>query len=69
MHATTTATSTLRELAQRRNDGLEVTLLWNVRTEALTVIVDDARSGDHFELGAPSDRALDVFNHPFAYAA
>jgi hypothetical protein len=69
MQPNTTATSTLTELAQRRNDGLEVTLLWNERTDRLTVTIHDARTGDFFEVGAPSDRALDVFHHPFAYAA
>jgi hypothetical protein len=63
-----TRTRRLRELAQRHNDGLEVTLLWDERTDRLTVTVHDARSGEFFELGAPPDRALDVFYHPFVYA-
>ena len=58
-----------RELAQRHADGLEVTLLWNARTDGLLVTVDDARTGERFEVRAPGDRALRVFNHPFAYAA
>jgi hypothetical protein len=51
----------LRELAQRRAGGLEVTLLWDERSDRLTVTVHDARTGEFFELGAPPDRALDVF--------
>jgi hypothetical protein len=57
----------LRELAQRRSGGLEVTLLWDERSDRLTVTVHDARTGEFFELGAPPDQALDVFYHPFVY--
>ena len=69
MQARTTVDNTLRELAQRRSDGIEVTLLWNEHTDRLTVTVHEARTSDFFELRAVSDRTLDVFYHPFAYAA
>jgi len=59
---------TMRELAYRATDGIEVSLLWDRATNALKVLVADERTGDSFELDAPSDRALDVFYHPFAYA-
>ena len=65
---TTTHTRPLRELAQRRNDGFEVTLLWSESTDALTVTVHDTRSGEFLELGAPPAQALEAFYHPFAYA-
>ena len=58
-----------RELAHRRSNGIEVTLLWNQSSDRLIVTVDDENTGDRFELGAPRDRALDVFYHPFAYAS
>jgi hypothetical protein len=61
--------SNLTELHHRSADGLEVSLLWSRRTNALTVAVEDSRSGVSFELPAPAERALDVFEHPFAYAA
>jgi len=61
--------STLTELHHRSADGLEVSLLWSPRTNALTVAVEDSRSGVSFELPAPAENALDVFEHPFAYAA
>jgi hypothetical protein len=61
--------STLTELHHRSADGIEVSLLWSRRTNALTVAVEDSRSGVSFELPAPAERALDVFDHPFAYAA
>ena len=60
--------STLTELHHRSADGLEVSLLWSRQTNALTVAVADSRSGETFELPAPAERALDVFEHPFAYA-
>ena len=60
--------STYTELHHRSADGIEVSLLWSRRTNTLTVAVEDSRSGESFELPAPADRALDVFEHPFAYA-
>jgi hypothetical protein len=59
----------MTELAHREGDGLEVTLLWDERRDRLAVSVFDSRTGDCFALDAPGDRALDVFYHPFAYAA
>jgi hypothetical protein len=58
-----------RELAHRRDDGVEVVLLWHQISNELTVSVSDQRSGAYFELAAAPDHALDVFNHPYAYAA
>jgi hypothetical protein len=60
--------STITELHHRSADGIEVTLLWSRGTNALTVAVEDSRSGLSFELPAPQEKALDVFEHPFAYA-
>jgi hypothetical protein len=59
----------LRELAFRATDGLEISLLWNAAAGGLAVSVHDTRSGDVFEVPAPRDRALEVFYHPYAYAA
>ena len=61
--------STPTELHHRSADGIEVSLLWSRETNALTVEVEDSRSGEIFELPAPANKALDVFEHPFAYAA
>jgi hypothetical protein len=58
-----------RELAHRATDGVEVVLFWNEATNALTVCVSDERCGAYFELAARRDQALDVFYHPYAYAA
>ena len=58
----------MTELAHRTTDGLDVSLLWSRCTGRLVVEVADSRSGESFTVEAPRDRALDVYNHPFAYA-
>jgi hypothetical protein len=67
--AMSTTTLATRELAARESDGIHVVLLWHPRDNALTVSVEDERAGDHFEISVAPDQALDVFHHPFAYAA
>lgn len=57
------------ELASRTSSGIEVTLLWNRRSDELRVCVTDAHTGVYFELAADRDNALDVFHHPYSYAA
>ena len=62
--------TTIRELAARESDGIEVRLLWCERTRKVSVAVRDARSGEAFSMDVrDGDRALDVFHHPYAYAA
>jgi hypothetical protein len=58
-----------RELAERERDGLFVTLLWDDGNGSLSVSVKDARTGEAFDLDASETNALDVFRHPYAYAA
>ena len=58
-----------KELSYRENDGIAVTLLWHTRTDKLTVTVRDWRTGEAFELAAEAENAMDVFHHPYAYAA
>jgi hypothetical protein len=57
------------ELAYRETDGIAVTLLWHSGTGRLTVTVRDRRTGEAFDLAAPARNAMDVFHHPYAYAA
>ncbi len=60
---------TALELAERRDDGLEVILLWDPDTAGrVWVDVVSLSSGEGFVIHAESDRALDAFYHPFAYA-
>jgi hypothetical protein len=58
----------MTELAQRSSNGIDVALLWSPTTNLLFVEVADNSTGDRFTVDAPRDKALDVFNHPFAYA-
>jgi hypothetical protein len=59
----------MTELAHRRNHDFDVALYWDTRSDALFVVVEDISAGDRFSIAAPRTRALDVFEHPFAYAA
>lgn len=58
------------ELAARESNGLSVRLFWSRSTNLLAVTVDDSTNGDYFELVLQEhERPLDVFHHPYAYAA
>jgi hypothetical protein len=58
----------IRELDHRRNDGIEVTLFWNSRTDAIFIVVEDEQDGIAFELEVDAAQALEAFRHPYAYA-
>jgi hypothetical protein len=60
--------TTLRELAHRAHDGLDVTLLWDPRTNEVSIDVIDERHDNHFLVRVAPDCALDAFNHPYIYA-
>ena len=59
--------SELRELDHRRGDGFDVKLLWSARSGKVYVAVEDARTDEAFRIAVDPDRALDAFNHPYAY--
>ena len=64
------STSSHRELHHRNNDGIDVWLMWDPGTDSVHVRVRDAKAGNAFEIPVKArHRAMDVFNHPFAYAA
>ena len=58
-----------RVLAERKNSGIQVTLLWAEDTNAISVLVRDDGTGDQFELSVEPADALHTFEHPYAYAA
>jgi hypothetical protein len=58
-----------RELEQRSSDGIEIRLVWRPLDDVLLVVVDDARTGESFRLRVEPEQAMDVFEHPFTYAA
>jgi hypothetical protein len=57
------------ELAVRAADWILVKLWWYPLTDTISVTVDDAATGDYFELVLDGERAMDVFHHPYAHAA
>ncbi len=60
----------LRELDHRTSDRIDVWLLWRERDNQVLVSVADDKTGDQFTIEIrDGERALDVFNHPYAYAA
>ena len=59
-----------RELDSRMSDGIRVRLLWHSVDGHVSVAVQDTKGGETFEVPVgDDDRALDVFHHPYAYAA
>jgi hypothetical protein len=64
-----TLDNTWTELADRANDGLEVTLLWSRSSGRVKVAVSDSKLGERFELHVARAVVLAAFYHPFAYAA
>ena len=60
--------TTTRELARRTNDGVDVALLWSPVDNRLTVVVEDTKLDERFELETRPDNALEVFYHPYAFA-
>ena len=65
----TTSAAERRELAHRITNGIDVTLLWIESTNTVAVAVLDTHSGEELEFEVDGSRALDAFNHPYAYAA
>jgi hypothetical protein len=60
----------LRELSHRFHDNIDVRLLWRQHDDRVVVAVADGKTGEQFSIEVPDgERALDVFHHPYAYAA
>jgi len=60
----------VHELDSRVSDAIHVQLLWDRGADRITVAVDDAKTGDAFTIDVRDcERPLDVFHHPYAYAA
>ena len=65
-----TPSDTPIELDSRTTDGIEVRLLWHQSEDRVTVTAHDTRTDETVEIAVrPDERALDVFHHPYAYAA
>jgi hypothetical protein len=63
-------TDPVHELHHRTNDGLDVRLLWRASDSQVFVTVADAKTGERFTVDVrDGDNALEVFHHPYAFAA
>lgn len=69
MTAQTLTGTEYEELASRESNGIRVSLRWNRDNDDVKVAVYEATTGSAFELAVGEASPLDVFNHPFAYAA
>jgi hypothetical protein len=59
-----------RELDSRAGDGIRVALFWSESASRVWVTVTDTKTGEVFSVPVlDGERALDVFHHPYAYAA
>jgi hypothetical protein len=65
----TETTTSMRELHSRTTDGIIVRLLWCEQNNRVFVSVNDNKTGEAFSIEvAEGQRALQVFDHPYAYA-
>ena len=67
MNISTPTDLTRRELAQRTNGGLEITLYWHPHDNGTSVDVLEMATEETISFPVPADRALEAFNHPFAH--
>jgi hypothetical protein len=59
-----------RELDSRVSGGVQVDLLWSERRGRAWVRVADSKTGEEFSVPVRNgEHPLDVFHHPYAYAA
>jgi hypothetical protein len=58
----------VRELDHRHSDGVDVFLLWNPRTDQVSITLTDERSGESLAFTVDPSEALSAFQHPYSYA-
>ncbi len=56
-----------RELAYRNQNGLKVRLLWDSRSNEVSVEVIDQLDDNGFRLPIAGHLAMEAFHHPYAY--
>lgn len=59
--------SDVRELDRRSAGGVDVLLVWGPRTNAVSVVVVDQRTGVQFRVEVDPAHALEAFYDPFSY--
>jgi hypothetical protein len=57
-----------RELARRASGGAEIALYWNPSDDSTSLEIFVASTGETITVSVAQERALDAFNHPFAYS-
>ena len=62
------ATACVRELDHRRNDGIDVRLLWDAPTNRVSLALTNEHSGESLTFEVDPGEALAAFHHPYAYA-
>jgi hypothetical protein len=62
-----TGGATPRELAERRSGEIDVLLLWHPDFDRIELCVLDLATGVSLHVDVPPGKALDAFNHPYAY--
>jgi carotenoid cleavage dioxygenase-like enzyme len=67
MPAVTAIFAPPRELAHRSADGIDVTLMWDPRSDRAYVVVIDAKAGAMLEVDVAGANPMQVFHHPYAY--
>jgi hypothetical protein len=58
----------MRELDRRSSDGIDVLLLWDPRTDVVSIAVTDEEVGSVLTFVVDAAHALTAFRHPYAYA-
>jgi len=57
-----------KELDSRHNDGITVQLLWSPDTDETVILVEDEKADKRLQYSIVGEKALEAFNHPFAFA-
>ena len=65
----TSTRESIRELAERTSNGTLTRLFWLHQTRQLWVEVYDQQFDETIVIPAEPELALEVFHHPFAFAA
>jgi len=55
------------DLMERQANGLLVILYWLKTTNTICITTVDERTGEFHKSDIPNDKAMDAFEHPFAY--
>jgi hypothetical protein len=59
----------VRELDNRHSEGIDVSLLWDVRTNQISIALTGERSGESLAFTVDPSEALSAFRHPLRLRA